>query len=528
MDLRTMPAFSLNERLILRASENKDMFEEKFVEMEEINNPDFRDPRELEQVSGDEIDEYTMRKKKRNTYIDLSSGQKKEMTTTMSNKNKDRHFFETKVIYEGHKLPIRVPLTVHPEEVGDFSLIKLITTFSQSAASYHMTHPHLHTSGPHTHPIILLINALLTQKKIIFLGHGLPSGEVANYVLAACAMGSGSGAVLRGFTERAFPYTNLTNVDELRKFPGFIAGVTNPTFEEHPKWWDVLCNIRTGKVTVSSEINMSGVGGGTLVGKEKIGSDPTTKPGSTASHPQRFENMSDSDFMSEVMLAIQSHYGENVIRAKIQEYIQRFVRLAALYEEETRGSTSIGITDLNTESANELLGNGLYFPDMGPNSSREKELLANRGRIEGWIGTISYECYQEDFQSYLKSRSITSIDVARQIMKLKVCREMSSTEAEAIFKAFLDAVITDDQVIELLANLPQNQGGLFVLASGLYHPSKAVREFTVQLFNKIKQHKAGARFIHDLNHFHKLAYERLSRTSSSTDWSLRSISNFTN
>lgn len=65
---------------------------------------------------------------------------------------------------------------------------------------------------------MLLLNALLTQKRIIFLGYGHPSGEVANYVLAACALGSGCGTVLRGFTERAFPYTNLTSVDDLLKW----------------------------------------------------------------------------------------------------------------------------------------------------------------------------------------------------------------------------------------------------------------------------------------------------------------------
>ena len=36
--------------------------------------------------------------------------------------------------------------------------------------------------------------------------------------------------------------------------PGYIAGVTNPIFESRPGWWDILCNISTGKITVSSEI----------------------------------------------------------------------------------------------------------------------------------------------------------------------------------------------------------------------------------------------------------------------------------
>ena len=60
----------------------------------------------------------------------------------------------------------------------------------------------------------MLFNALVTGKRIIFLGHKRPAGEVSSFVLSACALGSGCGAVLRGFIERAFPYANLNNRDE--------------------------------------------------------------------------------------------------------------------------------------------------------------------------------------------------------------------------------------------------------------------------------------------------------------------------
>jgi hypothetical protein len=72
----------------------------------------------------------------------------------------------------------------------------------------------LHTNGPQTHPIIILFNALVTGKRIIFLGHKKPAGDVSSFVLAACALGSGCGVVLRGFIDRAFPYANLENRDE--------------------------------------------------------------------------------------------------------------------------------------------------------------------------------------------------------------------------------------------------------------------------------------------------------------------------
>lgn len=145
---------------------------------------------------------------------------------------KDTHFYHTTVAYKDHHLPIKMPMATFPEEVGDvsrcfamscpisftlllqYSLITLVKVFSSHQQVTGPLHPHLHTNGSQTHPIIILFNALVTGKRIIFLGHKRPAGEVSNFVLAACALGSGCGAVLRGFIERAFPYANLRNRDD--------------------------------------------------------------------------------------------------------------------------------------------------------------------------------------------------------------------------------------------------------------------------------------------------------------------------
>jgi len=108
--------------------------------------------------------------------------------------------------------------------------------------------------------VILIFNALLAHKRVIFLGHGLPANQVARMVLAACAMASGCGQILRGITESAFSYANLASLDILEEFDGFVAGVTNPRFEELPMTWDVLCNLETGKVTVSKDLRSGIVG----------------------------------------------------------------------------------------------------------------------------------------------------------------------------------------------------------------------------------------------------------------------------
>lgn len=109
MDLSRMPKFTWHERQILRASDNKTMFEEMFVDEEE-------EASDIEEIGEDEEIEFN--RQRRGTYIDLTSGNLREQIPSLS---KDRHFFETKIKYEGIPLPIKIPLTVNPEEVGDVS-----------------------------------------------------------------------------------------------------------------------------------------------------------------------------------------------------------------------------------------------------------------------------------------------------------------------------------------------------------------------------------------------------------------------
>ena len=116
-----MPHLSATERAILRASENKDMFEEKFLPFENNQGENgAKGSGNARQIKHRGIREEKLARLKRGTYINLSS---RELMSNLNSKNKDRHFFETSVVYNEIKLPIRVPLTVMPEEVGDVSII---------------------------------------------------------------------------------------------------------------------------------------------------------------------------------------------------------------------------------------------------------------------------------------------------------------------------------------------------------------------------------------------------------------------
>ena len=75
------------------------------------------------------------------------------------------------------------------------------------------------------------------------------------------------------------------------------------------------------------------------------------------------------------------------------EYVLRFVRLSARYEEEYMGSTKIGYQSLTFGMGPDgylQLGGGLLFPD---DVSVTKELALNAHRIEGWRRTKMYEHY---------------------------------------------------------------------------------------------------------------------------------------
>jgi hypothetical protein len=118
MDLSRMPRLTWHERQILRASDNKSMFEEMFMDENKMEN---------EEEVNIMLDSPT-NQLRRGTYIDLASGNVREKIPTLS---RDRHFFETKIEYEGIHLPIKIPLTVNPEEVGDVSKQKWKENSSQ-------------------------------------------------------------------------------------------------------------------------------------------------------------------------------------------------------------------------------------------------------------------------------------------------------------------------------------------------------------------------------------------------------------
>ncbi|KAF2192223.1 spindle pole body interacting protein [Zopfia rhizophila CBS 207.26] len=529
MDLSLMPKLSILEGFILQASDAKDMFIEKFDQMIQ--------QRMAEDAERDSLPSAA------------SSGSDPRRPGNYA-PPRDTHEFESRVNYNGIPVPIKVPTALSAETVGDFSLIKLIQTFSAPHSQQPQPfalHPHLTTSGAYTHPIIVLVNALLTQKRIIFLGHNRPSSEVAEAVLGACALASGG--LLRGIVRHAFPYTDLTKIDDLLKVPGFIAGVTNPAFSHKPEWWDLLCDLPTGRMKISHRIEGAPVTEGLLYFQQQgsllngaNGATPGPDSKSGAADPT-----GDTQFMDGLLQSIANRHGENAIRAKWRSWILKFTRIAAAFEETVYGASALYIGSHETEvGAYGVSGHGFVWPDE---ASRMRELAANVHRVEGWRSTRSYYSFVQDLARRWTKRPVRGIDLHHQHDRLR-CLRLTHEQSAAIYLAFARAVeeagepssstsdvdlgsaversltlsndpdlqqrqpseqLQYDTILQLLTVIPESNGGLFYISLGLFHPRQDVRVAVVKLLERIVDHPAGRHFWATLGRFAKLAFFRVKR-----------------
>ncbi|KAJ3217026.1 hypothetical protein HK099_005619 [Clydaea vesicula] len=525
MIMDNFPFLTNYEKLILRSSEDETIFEEKFLYSQNIVNKS----NNLVLKSTEENLENS-----NNSNIYNTTQQKPVTQNNLNQKKYDRHFFETKVDFDSITIPIRIPCSVFSEEIGDFSIIKLISIFSSTSSAIlplpnnsnpikyrnglpYQWHPHL-DNGPNTHPITLLLNALICQKNVLFLGYGKPSAEVANFVLAACAMASCGGSLLRGFINRCFPYVSLVGIELLLQINGYIAGVTNPVFEEQNSWWDVLCNINTGKITVSPKIKFPN---STDKSGSNFKSEKLLDGGEEHVFDKSIQNDVTSEFIYDLVTSVNSHMPEFYVREKIYDFVERFVDLTSTYELETFGKSDIStkkeVDNLENDSDDgnsiytleKLVGSGTFF------SSKEvkmKELTFFRNWFEGWRETENYLLYVKDFQTKLLRKSIRGIDAKHLISRLKSSETISDIDTVTIFLAIQDSVTSssEQQLTEFLSFLPQSQGGVNnCIALGLIHRRWEVRRATVRIFARLSAHYVGIKFLHHLNPFFKIVYEKL-------------------
>ncbi len=140
MDLSLMPKLNLLERHLLQASDNKDLFVEKFEKMIQMRIAEDRG----ENVADQPFD--ASRSPPKPSSIARRGTKAHIEGHSAYSVPRDTHEFESKVMYKGIPIPIKVPVAVMPETVGDFSLIKLIQNFSDP----HVKSPQPFSLHPHS------------------------------------------------------------------------------------------------------------------------------------------------------------------------------------------------------------------------------------------------------------------------------------------------------------------------------------------------------------------------------------------
>jgi hypothetical protein len=105
-----------------------------------------------------------------------------------------RWYFRTATsLFNTPSMPLHISLHGSPDDIGGTNLSYLLRVFQQSGA-------------------MKIYNAILTRKRVLFVGYDHAAGDVCQMVLSAVAMVA---PPLCGVIRRAFPYVNLTDLSFL-------------------------------------------------------------------------------------------------------------------------------------------------------------------------------------------------------------------------------------------------------------------------------------------------------------------------
>ena len=295
---------------------------------------------------------------------------------------------------------------------------------------------------------ITIFNAVITGRRIVFVGKQCTSEDLCNCVLASIASVC---PPLRGVCRRSFPYTNLANLGSFLGVPGYIIGTANPIFEERKEWWDVLCNLDTNKI-FDNEIEKTKSAGG------RVEVAPWYKM--------------DAEVIEKLQSAMSvGSTAEDNVKVTVRNYVQMIVDIA-MNVEEFKGEPE-----------------------------RKQATEQNSKRAEAWRKSNTFETYETDLQKWAKESKIQGTDVPLFIRRLRVKKDINDAEMIKMFETFTKDINTEEQLLEFLSYMPESKGGLYPIAVSLYHSSIAVRKRAVELFKRLDALSGSSSLLQGLNLF---------------------------
>ncbi|CAM9254849.1 unnamed protein product [Ectocarpus sp. 12 AP-2014] len=387
--------------------------------------------------------------------------------------------------YGEHTVQASIPLYAFPDETLSPSVTLLVNLFGQN--------------------VMAIYNAVLTGRRVIFVGYNHAAGDVCKIVLAACALVSPP--IQQGILHRAYPYASLSDLSFL-KTPSYVAGVTNPMFETHREWWDVLCqlDLPNGSGTVITTEEMSSDGGGGLhrVKSGGVGGSMTNTNGEdkskTGGKDAGLFFQGDANFATKLLAGVKGGKGESWARCECHDYTQARRRTACTRAWE-------GLVNL-------VLDQHAGLHERLTSVSLDKTMIANEGRLRRL--RTSAGITERDVDPWARCRGPgggaaacgRGVELRNCIRRIQLEKSVGEEVAAEAFELLSECLDTEAELQVLLGLLPESKRGAGLLALGLLSRSARTRRSTVVLFKKLESFESTRPAVLCMNDFFKLALSR--------------------
>ena len=370
------------------------------------------------------------------------------------------------------QISLSIKLYYTPDEVGDISVTNLVQTFGPS--------------------VMRIYHGIITGQRILFVGYNHAASDVAQMVLSAVALVS---PPIPSVIRRAYAYANLTDMSFL-EVPGYISGVTNPMFQQHESWWDLLCVLdlphNTGTILSAEEKRHEDSSGRTdrssMSGINSNKQSQLNNDGSNGNEEEEgntYINM-DEKFITSVLSGIQSKLGEEWVRQQFIDYTNNILYLAqniSLLKSRRLNEKKRKVLEANSFRANILRKNPEFLQaPSNPWILIDKNKIQDNNKDEKDI----IDCEKGDTLKYYIFRLQNEENIHPKYEAEKMYFELSRLKSEADIQA-------------LLTLLPESDGGLYPIAVGLFNPNPLVRLYTIQLLESIKKFPSTSPSLDGLN-----------------------------
>ena len=459
------------------------------------------------------------------------------------NQLNDSWQYKTKIVLYGQELEMIIPYFRSPDEICPVNLRRLVKIVGPS--------------------LMRIFNSLILGQRVLIIGYNHSAVDVCNIVLSVVALIS---PPIPNVIRRTYPYASLSDLTFMDT-DGYIAGVTNPMFQEMDSKWDMLCVLDLPNDTstvMSSDEKRADVAS---TKRKPVSSRPATQEDAsrvTAENPEESSLTShetlDYRFFTNILAGITiNKYGEAWIRAQFWAHVAQILDYAidakqTFFDSTNQDAASEAKKNKKKqtigEKARDILRRRSSSQDQSSsptsiNVSRERSSSSEAGDARESMAEKTQSAFSlsqkseftfsaNKYRAKILSRSkeidlmpasiflwsqYDDLNLWKQIRRLVYEVDIDTTTSLQIFSdihkcivACSDAVNAELRCQGLLSMLPvpntRNNGGLHCIAVGLFHSHAKIRRLTVEILKQLGSFPSTSYLISGLNRMYTIAYTK--------------------